>query len=345
MSTPAIPTAGQAGLLSDFQFRKSLLPVLALGAVALLFWLYDGWGRGVSTLLKLCLAYAVPYYAMAFFASRRRMEQSMQAVLSVAIPAILLGGMAACWLALGWNPVLWSNWRIAGFEMLQACTFAAFFIITSLVSASMARQARIVTDTQRQMLEARLAALQAQVEPHFLMNTLANLRHLLKKDAERALQMLDHLSEFLQGSLHQSRVSHTTLGKELHAARHYLEIMRIRFGERLQVQIEIADDMHDLAIPSFVLQILVENAIVHGIEPSEDGGSISISAYTQNSLLIVSVADTGVGLDASGSTAGNGVGLRIIRERLATLYGSRAQLSLNNVGPRGTAALLSIPLA
>ncbi|MES2107027.1 MAG: histidine kinase [Pseudomonadota bacterium] len=336
--------ASRAGLLADFQFGKSIFPSLALGMVALLFWAYGNWGQGLIVLLKLCLAYAVPYYVLSAFARLWRKEADLRTIMIISVPAILSGGVAACLLALGWNPVLWSNWRIVGFEVLQACAFAAFFIVTSLVSSSMARQTKMVADTQRQMLEARLAALQAQVEPHFLMNTLANLRHLLRADAQRALQMLDHLSEFLQGSLQQSRNSHTSLGKELHAARHYLEIMRIRFGDRLQLKLDVNDDLLEQQIPSFLLQILVENAVVHGIEPSDEGGCITIQACLRDNFLIVGVIDSGVGLNSAKPATGNGVGLRIIRERLATLYGMRAGLSLQANEPQGTVVTLSIPL-
>lgn len=336
---------GRTGLLADFQFGKSIYPSLALGVIALLFWAYGYWGPGLVVLLKLCLAYAVPYYALSAFARIQCQEADLRTVMLIAVPAILSGGIAACLLALGWNPALWSNWRIVAFEILQACAFAAFFIVTSLVSSSMAQQNRLVTDTQRQILEARLAALQAQIEPHFLMNTLANLRHLLRADAQRALQMLDHLSEFLQGSLQQSRNSHSSLGKEVDAARHYLEIMRIRFGERLRLQIDVSGDVLERQIPSFLLQILVENAVVHGIEPSDEGGCITIQARLQDNFLIVSVSDSGIGLNSGKPATGNGVGLRIIRERLATLYGTRAGLSLQVNEPRGTVSTLSIPLA
>lgn len=178
----------------------------------------------------------------------------------------------------------------------------------------------------RALTAAKLSALQAQIEPHFLYNTLANAQSLTRSDPSRADLMLGHLISFLRLSLPSQVESHATLGEEIDRVRAYLEIMKIRMDTRLHYQIDVPETLRGHEFAPLMLQTLVENAIKHGLEPKSGGGTIIVSAAATDGKLRVQVTDNGAGL--SNHTAGSGIGLKNIRERLQLSYGEAAQLVL-----------------
>ena len=203
---------------------------------------------------------------------------------------------------------------------------------------------------RRQVVEARMAAMQAQVEPHFLFNTLASIDHLIEVDPPRASQMQKNLIALLRASMPTMReasdggVRH--LGRELAVIRPYLEILKVRMEERLDTTIDLPDGLLSAEFPPMMLQTLVENAIKHGLEPKPEGGRLSIRAEIVHGKLAVSVADTGLGFGraaSSGKTAGTGVGLANIRERLQLLYGNQASLTIIENPGGGTKVTLAVP--
>ncbi|MYM75225.1 hypothetical protein GTP56_23935 [Duganella sp. FT134W] len=194
-------------------------------------------------------------------------------------------------------------------------------------------------ELERAALQARLTALQAQVEPHFLFNTLANLKYLIRTDADTAQQMLDHLVGYLQNALPDMRSASSTLERELALARNYLSIMQIRMGQRLRFRIEAEDAALSRAVPPAMLISLVENAVKHGLERASRPGEIIISATLRGSELRVQVCDDGVGLT---DQMGQGFGLANIHERLQLLYGERASLSVAASEQGGVRATLII---
>ena len=194
---------------------------------------------------------------------------------------------------------------------------------------------------QAQQLEAQLSALNAQIEPHFLFNTLANVKRLYETAPDRGRNMLVSLIAYLRAALPSMRRSESTLGQELELVRNYLTILQMRMGERLAFEIDAAPDLLDARLPPMVLPTLVENAIKHGLSPLPEGGHISISARQHNDELAVEVRDDGQGFAASG---GSGVGLANTRARLAALFGVRAVLELEAVLPRGVVARVRLPL-
>jgi signal transduction histidine kinase len=211
-----------------------------------------------------------------------------------------------------------------------------------------ANQAEALADREaleRQLAQARLQALQAQVEPHFLFNTLASVDYLIESDPQRASQMQKHLIQYLRSALPQMRDGQSTLGREFDLSRAYLEILKMRMEERLTLQFEVPDGLRSADFPPMMLQSLVENAITHGLEPSAAGGQLTLKAQIVDGQLDVSVIDTGVGQAASEQTAGTGLGLTNIRERLQQMYGDRASVVLSNHQPTGTVATLRIPYA
>jgi signal transduction histidine kinase len=203
--------------------------------------------------------------------------------------------------------------------------------------------------SRRQAVETRLKLLESQLEPHMLFNTLANLRALIAVDPERAQAMLDRLIDFLRATLGGSRVALHPLAAEFARLGDYLALMQVRMGERLRVELALPPELARTLVPPLVLQPLVENAIKHGLEPRRGGGWVRVRAAVQGDELVLTVADTGVGLSPASPERpeGSGFGLGQVRERLATLYGPRASLTLAP-GPAdtgGTVATLRWPLA
>ncbi len=192
--------------------------------------------------------------------------------------------------------------------------------------------------------EAQLRLLQAQIEPHFLFNTLANVQSLMDVDAPRAKQMLEAFSEYLRAGLGQLRQVDSTLGVELDMARTYLELLQIRMQERLTFSIEASDEARAARLPTLLLQPLVENAIHHGLEPKIEGGRVVITAIVNGGRLEVRVADDGMGLDAPRRSlrAGTGMAVANLRARLQTRFGDQAALTLSPL-PSGTEASLNLP--
>ena len=198
------------------------------------------------------------------------------------------------------------------------------------------------TAMEKELTAAQLGLLQAQVEPHFLYNTLASAQELVRTDPARADRMLGHLIDYLRRSLPRTDGSLSTLGEELERSTAWLEIMRLRMGERLAVHTDVPQDALKAPMPTMMLQTLVENAIKHGLEPKPGGGGIWIRAGIDGSGLSVTVADDGLGFRSDG--AGTGIGLKNLRERLRLMYGSAATFAIGNNFPHGVAATITLPL-
>jgi signal transduction histidine kinase len=198
---------------------------------------------------------------------------------------------------------------------------------------------------EKQALQAQLQMLQAQIEPHMLFNTLANLQGLIGFDPDRAQLLLDQLIQYLRATLSASRSATTTLAKEFSLMEAYLGLMSVRMGERLSYTLDLPQHLRQLPLPPMLLQPLVENAIQHGLEPKIDGGHIAVRATEQDGQLLLAVCDTGLGLDhPGGSSPGTGLGLANIRERLTVLYGAQAAFTLAPGDAAGTVAQLRLPL-
>lgn len=198
------------------------------------------------------------------------------------------------------------------------------------------------TRLEAELQEARTRALEAQIEPHFLFNTLANVRELQRWDRRTGLAMLDDLLDYLERSLPGLGRERTTLDEERALVAAYLRLHRPRFGARLRYDIAFPDPLLGCELPSMMLLTLVENSLKHGLGPLPEGGAITLSAGTSGEVLVVDVVDTGAGM---GAGSGGGTGLANIRSRLALRYGDAARLTLSLNEPRGVRASLRIPLA
>ncbi len=229
-----------------------------------------------------------------------------------------------------------------------ALLFPLLFITKGVISvnrrlknrAAKSEQKAQQADLTKQLMEAKLAAMQAQIEPHFLFNTLASVQHLIETNPPAAAIMQNNLIKYLRAAIPQMRESSTTLGREAEQSRAYLEILKVRMGERLSYEINIPDALQSLAFPPMMIPTLVENAIKHGLEPKTEGGKISVNATVIGEKLRVSVVDTGNGFSQQ---PGSGVGLENIRERLKALYNGKAAFIIMPNLPVGTVASIEIP--
>jgi sensor histidine kinase YesM len=240
----------------------------------------------------------------------------------------------------------------AMFFMFNAFVAFGNGLLISLIFYVKRREARAVAALHKaeaerhllskQAIEAELKLMQAQVEPHFLFNTLASVQYLTETDPHQANLLLGHLIGYLRAALPQLRASSSTLGREISLAEAYLNILKMRIGPRMTFSIDVPGDLRDHPFPPNLLISLVENAIKHGVEPSADGGSVRLAAAREGDSVVVTVTDTGRGM-APGSRTSQGVGLTNVRDRLAALYGSRGRFALEPIAPRGMRATLSLP--
>jgi signal transduction histidine kinase len=232
------------------------------------------------------------------------------------------------------------TWLVAiGFSL--AAGSMALFINFSWVQ--LAQSKRDVERAERAAIEAQLRALQAQIEPHFLFNTLANLDALIAVDAGEARNLLANLIRYLRAALTHARSEAATLQTEVELLKAYLGIMALRLPNRLTTEFDCDPDCLRLKFPAMLLQPLVENAITHGIEPACCGGNIRVSVQRSGDILKLSVDDTGVGL-GNAQTSGTSAGLQNIRDRLQSLFGSSARLIVEPGASSGTHAAIEVPL-
>ena len=194
---------------------------------------------------------------------------------------------------------------------------------------------------ERNMLDARLRLLQAQVEPHFLFNTLANVQALVNAGSPQASKVLASLIAYLRAAVPRMHEPATTLGQELQLVRAYLELMQMRMPDRLQFELHIDPAAEALQCPPMTLLTLVENAVRHGIDPSEEGGKIEVGARVRDGRCHISIVDTGVGLKPT--SGGLGTGLSTLRERLQLTFGGEARLHLLEGEPHGVRVELEFP--
>jgi len=245
-----------------------------------------------------------------------------------------------------------STWELLSYAPRR---FAAYVTLTLVVSALISlyfynhgreqRHRAQLAEAEGEASLSKLTLLQSQLEPHMLFNTLANLRVLIGVDPPRAQLMLDRLIAYLRATLNASRATLHPLSAEFARVDDYVQLMKVRMGERLLPRLELPSELAAQPVPPLLLQPLVENAIKHGLEPNVNGGKLIVSATRDRDQLVLSVRDTGVGL---GESSGDGTrfGVQQVRERLVTLYGDKATLELGSAGDAegGTMATVRVPL-
>src|SRR5215470_2919390 len=229
------------------------------------------------------------------------------------------------------------------FAMVVGLCVSLFFLFQFREARARAEMLKAEADRNmlsRQALEAELKLMQAQIEPHFLFNTLASVQFLTETDPPKAGMMLGHLLSYLRAALPQLRSNSATLGQEIALAQAYLSIMQMRMGSRLSFSIDVPEDLRSHVFPPMLLMSLVENAVKHGLEPQAAGGTIRIEARRRGEQLALTVSDNGRGLAGA---IGKGVGLTNLRERLRALYAEGGKFTLEERSPGGVQATMAIP--
>lgn len=235
--------------------------------------------------------------------------------------------------------------RIVILSLLFGGGIAFFFLSREKIASTqgLLQQERIQRLTsEKNAVQAQLKLLQAQIEPHFLFNTLSNVLSLLETDPNAGRKMLRDLIRYLRASLAETRMQWTSLGGEMDLITAYLDLLKVRMGDRLKVRIEMDDTLKSVPFAPMLIQPLVENAVQHGLEESIEGGTILIRAEQENSTLRVTVADTGKGFSSETSP---GMGLANVRDRIAALYGQQGRLIITENQPSGVRAVIEVPNA
>ncbi len=319
------------------------------------FWIGMSYGVGIS----LAIGYSIGLLKFAVCRWRLRSEPNNANLRKNwpgwcwMLPCVLLGAVIGS--ELGTSTVAWLLGHEArglfsggakqllfagGFTLLVAGLATLFFYNRERLHHLELERA----DVERQAAEAQLLALQTQLEPHMLFNTLAHLRVLIGLRPPDAQLMLDELIAYLRATLSASRTPLHPLATEFERLQDYLKLMERRMGARLKVSFDLPAELRDLPVPPMLLQPLVENAIKHGLEPSIDGGHLQIAAQRQGKELRLTVQDDGFGLSQQASTSGTGFGTQQVRQRLRTQYGDAAAFKLEAVTPRGCLATITLPL-
>jgi sensor histidine kinase YesM len=343
-----LPAQVERGVLSEFSASGMRFGLPAFVLVLVAGWTLLGWKGWVQHLVELWIAYAFAFLLLAWLRWRSGTWIPSRPLALVVLAGPLFGAALAVPVALlPSTPEDRTSAAILGHigvAYLFALTLTLMQLSFGLVLQRQRRQAETRQRAlllEREVLASRLSVLQAQIEPHFLYNTLANVQALTRKDPAAAEQMLMHLIDYLRNAMPAMRSTRSTLGREFQLARAFLSIMQFRMGDRLQFSVSGPPSLLGCEFPPTVVGTLLENAIKHGLEPSRTGGRIDVTARHDGSHLVVDVADTGVGFSSS---SGSGVGLANARERLRMLYGPQAELDLSLNEPTGVVARARIPL-
>nr|WP_315463451.1 histidine kinase [uncultured Rhodoferax sp.] len=336
------------------------LKVLVLNTViAFAITLFDNHSFGLNLVFSHCIGISIWAYiegASHFFVDNWQVH--VHRLLFIVPVAVVLGYFSGLfwtdWLMDTRALARWSSTPRYAWGMLFVSLIAGGFISWVFVSREqLAAERQNLEVARRQASEAQLKLLEAQLEPHMLFNTLANLRALIALDPQRAQTMLDHLIAYLRATLSASRApsggSSHTLADEFARLQDYLELMAIRMGPRLQFRLDLPDALRAHPVPPLLLQPLVENSIQHGLEPKVEGGSIRIAASAAGGVLKLEVEDTGLGADPADlqpprtQDTGHGFGLQQVRERLATTFGERGAMVLVAAPAGGMSASITFP--
>jgi two-component sensor histidine kinase len=297
-------------------------------------------------------ALGVSLELFAYFKFRAQVQNKMRTEVQESFEVALSNLWPALWVCSFWVDVSQGWLRSHNIGAVAMFVTIGYFGVSILSNKKRDRAQRVLirigrekAELEHQLAEAKLVALSAQIEPHFLFNTLASIQYLIRNDSGKASEMTSDLIRYLRLALPRMKQATARLADELELVRAYLGIMQIRMGTRLQFAIDSPDELADVQIPTMTLITLVENAIKHGLEQKADGGMISLMARKGihgSGTLRLTVADTGGGF--STAVTGTGIGLANIRERLDNLYRGNAKLELEANQPSGVKAILILPM-
>ena len=295
-------------------------------------------------------AYSEIRHEQALMVARKRVKEMRSFYVSATMYAVIIPVLWILNLSIGGR--LWAQWPMIGWGIGLTAQGLSVFAGRSFFGAEweqkkvdeiMARENLKAVSSEKQLVQAQMRMLQAQIEPHFLFNTLANIQTLIPRAPEKATLMMDNFIAYLRQSLTASRAQQGTVKQEVDLLRNYLELLKIRMGDRLQFEFDIEPDLQSASLPPMLLQPIVENAIKHGLEPKVEGGRVRVSAHRSGATMVLTVTDNGLGFSEHADSSGAGVGLANLRERLAVLYDGQATLTVADAKP-GTVITISTPL-
>jgi Histidine kinase len=237
----------------------------------------------------------------------------------------------------------YSGWNMHSTELNAILMWQIVFQVITFSLIWFFTQLQLHKDDRRSTYEARLRLLESQLEPHMLFNTLANLRALVSSNPVLATQMLDRIVDYMRATLGGSRTTMHPLNAEFERLDDYLDLMKMRMGDRLSYSLYLAPDLKNHPVPPFILQPLVENAIKHGLEPKVEGGRIFIKADIANGKVVLEVNDSGVGVHPDDLLNSNGFGWTQVTERLINTYGHKATINLVATETYKTSAIVTFP--
>ena len=330
---------------------RRMIPLVLLinTGIALVLWLASRWSFG-STLVH---AHAIGFSILGlhYLGHRFLLRQGPDwLITAISLPLGSALGLATGAVYDGRSPleVFAGEGRHSGLAAMASS--AVFGLLVTAYFSSRARlakgEARLREEqlhresAARALAEAELKLLQAQIEPHFLFNTLSNVVQLVDEDPPRARRMLMNLTSYLRGSLRRTRAGATTLGEELDLVRAYLEIQAVRMGERLRFTLRCPEALRERPLPPLLLQPIVENALRHGLEPKPGGGEVVVSVERDGEALVLEVTDDGMGLDPHRPP---GVGLTNVRERVRAISGGLGTVTLRPGGSGGLCVRIVLP--
>ncbi|MGH8686596.1 MAG: sensor histidine kinase [Burkholderiales bacterium] len=320
--------------MQEFRFALGAALAFNTAIAALLTLLRYGAGFGENLVFSQCIGVTVLLVIHAgwrgLWPARRPPMLPFIALIAFGVLAGWLGGSALASALLG---VPWSAGR-------DAWAALGVTIAAGTIAVSFFWNRHKAADLERGRIEAQLKLLQAQIEPHFLFNTLANLDALIATDPARAREMLRHLNDYLRATLASARRESNSLRDEFALLDNYLEVIAIRMGARLRFALALPAELAAVEVPPMLLQPLVENAVRHGIEPSVEGGTVTVAAREEGGKLVIEVADTGAGVPAA---PGAGVGLDNVRERLAAAFAGAARVEAGAKPSGGFVVTLTLP--
>ncbi len=320
--------------------------LFSLAVAILVWWLTELRDFSGIVLVSLSIGWSIH---LAFMLTHERLQQWLGPWLAPAPPVALglAAGLLSGGLFVAGQPLYFFS------QDFRALGLGLFFGITGFLifgarerlrkAARLLAESELKQSQQEKLLaESELALLQARIEPHFLFNTLSNITQLVRSNPDLAVSALEHLTTLLRRALAHSRASTGTLGQEIDFSRAWLAIQAARMPGRLHYRLDLPQELRDVPLPPLLVQPLLENAVIHGIETGPAGGEVAFSARRDGNTLILRVTDSGAGINECGSPGGTG--LRNVRDRLRLRYGNAATLELTPASPRGVNAVINIPL-
>lgn len=333
------------------RFARQLAEIVLYNtAIAIFLWFVLPYGFVEVLITSQCIGISIFGFSAALWPLRRR-GRWLSICGLVAVP---LGGLTGVMLAglLGGESafaLFTGEKRQLAVDLFSAVVFGGIATYWFYSREEMAEQKVRLreqelrqAESEQRLAESNLKLLQAQMEPHFLFNTLSNVQGLIETRPREAGRMLANLTSYLRASLQRTRAGATTLGDEVELLRAYLEIQSVRMGSRLRWQVEVPRELLELPLPPLLLQPIVENAVRHGLEHRPEGGEIMVRGHLEPGALVLEVTDTGIGMRGD---AAAGVGLSNVRERLRAVYGAESAVEIRPNDPAGLRVRLRVPVA